>query len=124
MSGNRLNKKDHCDIDLWPSDFKINTGHVLAKTNQHLKYEIFVINKPQDNELKTLLFLYKIDPCDFEFWPSEPKIKRVLVLTKINQYGKYNSYVIYCFQDNDRKPFGLPMDGRTDGQTDEPTDRH
>jgi len=38
-----VNKKEHCDLDLWPSEPKIKLGHVRAKTNQHVKYDIFVI---------------------------------------------------------------------------------
>ena len=32
------------DLDLRPSDPKINRGHLLAMTNQHVKYEDSVIN--------------------------------------------------------------------------------
>jgi hypothetical protein len=28
-----------CDLDLWPSDLKINRGHFLVMTNLHAKYE-------------------------------------------------------------------------------------
>ena len=59
-------------------------------------------------------FFTKVTPCDLDLWPSEPKINRVLVLTIINQYVKYESSVITSFQDNDQKPFGLPTDGWTD----------
>jgi len=44
------------------------------------------------------------------------------VLTKTNQHLKYESSMIKCFQDNERKPFGhRQMDGQTDGQKDKRT---
>ena len=51
-------------------------------------------------------------------WPRlwELKIARGHVLTKINQHVKYKFSLINSCQDNERKPFGLPTDGRTDWQ--------
>ena len=70
---------------------------------------------------KHLYFLQRLS-CDLDLWPWEPKINKVLVLTKTNQHVTYESSVI-SFQDSDRKPFVSPMDGQTDGQTDGWTDR-
>jgi hypothetical protein len=44
MSWNYTNIQGPCDLDLWPSDPKINNGHILVMTNQFVKYEDFVIN--------------------------------------------------------------------------------
>ena len=38
----------------------INRGHVFTKTNQHVKYESFVINKFQDNKQKPWLFFTQV----------------------------------------------------------------
>jgi len=54
-------------------------------------------------------FILKYDPCDLDLWPREPTT---------NQHVKYESSVINSFQDNERKPFGLPTEGRIDGRTD------
>jgi hypothetical protein len=35
----------------------------------------------------------------------EPKINRVHLLVMINQYVKYENFVMNTFQDNQRKPF-------------------
>ena len=42
LSGNKCDgcDLDHCDLDLWPSDLKINRGHLLVVTNLHIKYEV------------------------------------------------------------------------------------
>ena len=53
---------DSCDLDLKPYESKINRGHVLIKTNQHVKYDSTVTNSSQENEWKP--FFYKKDPCD------------------------------------------------------------
>ena len=45
MSGNNfVYKSDSCDLDLRPSEPKINEGLVLTKTNQHMINESPVIN--------------------------------------------------------------------------------
>ena len=48
---------DPCDLDLLPSEFKINRGHVLIKPNQHVKYDSSIINGSQETRQK--LFLQK-----------------------------------------------------------------
>jgi hypothetical protein len=40
-----------------------------------------------------------------------------------NHYAKYKDFVINTFQDNQRKPCGLPTDRPTDRRTDRQTDR-
>jgi hypothetical protein len=54
MSGNHTYIQGPCQLDLWPSDSKINRGHLLVMNNQHVKYKDFVINSFQDNERKPL----------------------------------------------------------------------
>jgi hypothetical protein len=44
-------------------------------------------------------------PCDIDLKTIDPKIKRCHLLVMINQYVKYEDFVIKCFQDNERKPF-------------------
>jgi len=67
---------------------------------------------------KHLYFFLKSVSCDLDLLLSEPKINRVFDLTKTNQHMKYESSVINSSQDNGRKPFGLPTNGRTDRPTD------
>jgi len=50
MSKNLVNIFYKCDLDLWPSEPKINKGLVLTKTNQHITYESSMINNSQENE--------------------------------------------------------------------------
>jgi len=71
-------------------------GHILNKTNQHVKYESSVINSFQDNE-RTMFDFFTRDLYDLDLHPSESKINRCHVLTKANENVKYNSSVINCF---------------------------
>ena len=48
LSGNQFYINEHCDLDLWPTEPKINGDHVLIETNHHVKYEDSVINGSQD----------------------------------------------------------------------------
>ena len=59
MSGIHFEIQGHCDLDLWPTDHKIDRGHLLVLTNLHVKYEEFVIyvNGFQDNQQKTFWHL-------------------------------------------------------------------
>jgi len=76
------------------------------------------MNSSQDNEQKPIFISFtKMTLMTLHLWLSEPKTNRGHANTKINQHVKYESPVINCFQDNDRKPFGLPTDRRTDGPT-------
>jgi hypothetical protein len=50
MSSNHSDLKVPCDLDHWPSDPKINRGHLLVVTNHYVKYEDFVINTFQDKQ--------------------------------------------------------------------------
>jgi hypothetical protein len=123
----------------FPSDPKINLGHLPVMTNPYMNY----------GEQKPLLHLWPLWP----FWPINPKISRSHLLVMTNQYVKYEDFVIkwaetivtsmasvilnfdivpqnqkgssasydqsvceiwrLCdksFQDNQRKPCGLPTD--------------
>jgi len=93
-------------------------GHVLNKTNLHVKYEISVINSSKDNERKAVFFSFTkvtIVTLTFDFI----KTNRSFVLTKTDQRVKHKNSVINSFQDNDLKP----VYRRTDRPTDIPTDR-
>ena len=54
VSDNKKCRTTHMppDLDLSPSDSKINRGHLLVMTNQHVKYEDFVVYSIQDNQRK------------------------------------------------------------------------
>jgi hypothetical protein len=45
MSGNHTNIQETRDLDLWPSDPKINKGHLLVISSQYVKYEDFLDKK-------------------------------------------------------------------------------
>ena len=47
-----FNIQGQCDLDFWPSNAKINRGHLLVLANQHVKYEDSVMNGIQDNQQK------------------------------------------------------------------------
>jgi len=73
MNGNYFYKTNPWDLDLWSSQPKIHTGHVLTKTNQHV---IWIILKILSK--KHILF-FKSDPCDLDLWPLvNPKSIRSL----------------------------------------------
>ena len=61
--------------------------------------------------------------CDLDLWPRDPNINRVHLLVMTNLHVKYKDFVINFvingFQDNERKPSGLPTDRhrQTDWQT-------
>ena len=57
-------KSDPCNLELSSSELKNIRTCALTKTNQHVKYESFVINSSQDNEQKP--FFYKKDPSDLD----------------------------------------------------------
>ena len=52
--------------------------------------------------MKVVLLFSESNPCDHDILPSDHKTNRGHVLTKINQYVKYERLVI------NREPFGLP----------------
>jgi hypothetical protein len=39
LGGQAFSSQGPCDLDLWPSDLKINRGHLQIMTNLHAKYE-------------------------------------------------------------------------------------
>jgi len=41
-------------------------GHVFIKTNQHVKYESYVINSSKNNEQKPCVHFFTSDPCDLD----------------------------------------------------------
>ena len=43
---------DHCDLDLKSCESKIYRGHVPTNTNQHVTYDISVINSFKDIDQK------------------------------------------------------------------------
>ena len=109
LYGRHHNNKKYCtthmppDLDLWRSDPKINRGHLLVMTNQHVKYEDFVI-----------YIVFKIisgnhfniqGHCDLDLWPSDPKINRGHLLVMTNLHVTYEDFVMYSIQDNQWKPF-------------------
>ena len=55
LSGNQFYINKNCDLDLCPTEPKINRDHVLIETYHHVKYEGFAINGSQDIEWKPIL---------------------------------------------------------------------
>ena len=69
-----------CDLDLWPTNLKINMGLPLLGTNLHIKF--------QDNRPKRSLALVKQafcyeGPCDIDLWPTDLKAAVRLCYNKI-----------------------------------------
>ena len=102
MSGNHFDIQVQCDLDLGPSEPKINRGHLLVMTNLQVKYEGSVINGFQD--ISGNYFIIQGN-CDLDFWPSDSKINWGYLLLIMNLHVKYEDFVIYGIQDNQRKPF-------------------
>jgi hypothetical protein len=75
-----------CDFDLWPSDLKINRGHLLIMTNLHVKYEDCGSKESQGIGRKSFL---KSRRCDLDLWPSDLKINRGYLLIMTNLHAKY-----------------------------------
>ena len=48
--------------------------------------------------------------CDLGHRPSNPKINEAYLLDMANLDVKYENFVVNGFQDNQRKPYGLPTD--------------
>ena len=102
-SGNHFTASGHCDLDLWPSDLKINRGHLPVMTNVPMKFRDprpkrswVIIRKP---------FYCSSGHCDLDLWPSDLKINRghLPVMTnvpmKFHDPRRKRSWVII------RKPF-------------------
>ena len=53
ISRNHFDIQGHCDLDLKPSDHKINRGHLLVKSKLQVIYEDLVINGFQENQWKS-----------------------------------------------------------------------
>ena len=60
-------------------------GQIFIKTNQHVKYESYVINSSQDNDQNACVHIFTSDPCDLDLKHSESKIIRGHGITKPNQ---------------------------------------
>jgi hypothetical protein len=97
ISGNHSDISGPCDLDLWPSDPKINRVHLLVVTNQYVKYMDFVIITFQDNQQKPF---WHWRPCDLDLWPCYFNINRGHLLVMTNLYVKYDDFVMNSFQDN------------------------
>jgi hypothetical protein len=100
MKGNHTNIQGPCDLDLWPSDPKINRGHLLVMTNQYVKYEDFVMHSFQDNKRTPF---WHLRPSYLDLWTSDPKSITGHLLVTTNHYVKYEDFAIITFQDNELK---------------------
>ena len=98
MSGNHFAIQGHFDLDLSPTDPKLDRGHLLFMFNLHVKYEDFVIhvNGIEDNQHK--LFSLPTDRATLakQYTPSSSKggikyVKR----TKNYQMSDVIIYVFY-----------------------------
>jgi len=59
-------KRDSCDLNLWPSEHKINSGLVFTKSKQDITYENSVIYSYKDNKRKPFLRSFTSDSCDLD----------------------------------------------------------
>ena len=90
----KINGK-HFDIEgqwPWPSDPKINRGHLLVMANLHVKYEDFVLYTFQ--EISGNHFDIQ-GHCDLDLWSSNPKFNRGHLLIMTNLHVKYEDCVTY-----------------------------
>ena len=87
-SGNHFTASGHCDLDLWPSDLKINRGHLPVMTNVPMKFHDprpkrswVIIRKP-------FYYFQSLLTCDL--WPSDLKINRGHLPVMINVPMKFH----------------------------------
>ena len=59
LIGNRFSCKGHTDLDLWPTDLKINRFHLLVMTNTPTKYEVPGSKRSQVIDRKPFLFYFR-----------------------------------------------------------------
>jgi len=92
----RFHSLGHCDLDLWPTDPKINRGLLLNKGYQPMKFEgsgskgthraiTLWSLKTLGQRVLALLSgnsFYSSGHCDLDLWPTDPKINRGLLLNK------------------------------------------
>ena len=85
-----------CDLDIWPTDLKINMGLLLLGTNLHIKF--------QDNRPKRSLVIGQTSFLLWRsLWPNDAKINMCILLLGTNLHIK--------FQDN------MPKHSLVIGQT-------
>jgi hypothetical protein len=89
LGGEAFWSQGPCDVDLWPSDLKINRGHLLNMTNLHAKYE-----DCGSRNLKLLggQAFFSQGSHDLDLWPSDLKINRGQLLNMANLHAKYEDY--------------------------------
>jgi len=77
LSGIGFHSSGHCDLDLWPTDPKINSGLLLNKGYHPMKFESSGSKGTWVIERKRISLFGSLWP-----WPTDPKINRGLLLNK------------------------------------------
>jgi len=83
----------HCDFDIWPTDLKIKSNHLLAIANWNTKYGAPKLNWFQVIERAMLLFSRSLWP-----WPTDPKINRDFWWLMTNSFTNYGGHKPSKFQ--------------------------
>ena len=84
LSGNHFSAEGYHDLGLWPSDLKINRGHLLLVTNLHTKYE--VPGPKQSSVIERKPFFSQRSPWP---WPTDIKINRGHLQVSTKLHTKY-----------------------------------
>jgi len=69
LSGNGFHSSGHCDLDLWPTDPKINRGLLLNQGYQPMKTEGSVSMGTRGIERKRISLFGSLWPWPLTYWP-------------------------------------------------------
>ena len=112
LSGNGFHSSGPCDLELWPTNPKINRVLPLNKVYQPMKIEGSGSKGTQVIERKRFSLFGPLWPWP---WPTDPKINRVLLLTKGYHPMKFEGSGSKGTTARVRTTI---VNGRTDGRTD------
>ena len=79
LSRNGFHSSGHCDLDLWPTDIKINRNLLLNKGYHPMKFEG---SGSKDTRVISGNGFHSSSHCDLDLWPTDPKINRGLLVNK------------------------------------------
>jgi len=86
-SGNLFTVMSHCDLDLWPSDLKINKGYIPVMINVPIKYMVLCVSI---FEISSGYYFTALSHFDLDLWPSDLNINRGNLQVMINVPMKFH----------------------------------
>jgi len=70
LSGNVFHSLGHCDLDLWPTDLKINRDFLINKEYHPMKFEGSSSNGTRVIERKRFSLFGSLWPWPLTYWPQ------------------------------------------------------